>query len=157
MKWFQKGCSLSSVVFTKKSRKLLPEHWCITSRDKPPEENISSLEKHCVLDLEYRIYLRNLQIAAFCILMSYFIESKLKKISVDSWPQSTTRRCPTTDRLWRHHWTVCYVWQESSMRYFHQTQDTVRRWCQSLSVPIGSVYFIPLSTLWLTGLKAPTN
>ena len=30
-------------------------------------------------------YLRNLQIAAFYILMSYFMESKLKKISMDSW------------------------------------------------------------------------
>ena len=30
-------------------------------------------------------YLRNLQIAAFCILMSSFMESELKKISIDSW------------------------------------------------------------------------
>ena len=30
-------------------------------------------------------YLRNLQITAFCILMSYFRESKLKKVSIDSW------------------------------------------------------------------------
>ena len=32
-------------------------------------------------------YVRNLQIAAFCISMSYFMESKLKKkkISIDSW------------------------------------------------------------------------
>ena len=29
--------------------------------------------------------LRNFQIAAFCISMSYFMESKLKKISIDSW------------------------------------------------------------------------
>ena len=28
---------------------------------------------------------RNLQIPTFCILMSYFMESKLKKISIDSW------------------------------------------------------------------------
>ena len=30
-------------------------------------------------------YFRNLKIAAFCILMSYFMENKLKKISIDSW------------------------------------------------------------------------
>ena len=30
-------------------------------------------------------YVRNLEIVAFCILMSYFMESKLKKISIDSW------------------------------------------------------------------------
>ena len=27
------------------------------------------------------------------------------------------------DRLWCHHYTVNYVWQEPSMRYCHQTQD----------------------------------
>ena len=48
-------------------------------------KNISSFEKHDVFDLEYRILLTNLQIAAFCILMSYFMESKLKKISINSW------------------------------------------------------------------------
>ena len=36
MEWFQKGGYLSFVVFTKKSRKLLPELWYIASRDKPP-------------------------------------------------------------------------------------------------------------------------
>ena len=30
-------------------------------------------------------YPRNHQIAAFCISMSYFMESKLKKISIDGW------------------------------------------------------------------------
>ena len=30
-------------------------------------------------------YLRDVPIAAFCILMSYFMESKMKKISIDSW------------------------------------------------------------------------
>ena len=34
--------------------------------------------------LNVGFYLRNLQIAAFCILMSYFMESKLKKILIDS-------------------------------------------------------------------------
>ena len=48
-------------------------------------KTISSFEKHCVLDLECGIYLRNLQISAFCISMSYFKISKLKKISIDSW------------------------------------------------------------------------
>ena len=40
MGWFQKGCLLSLIVFTKKSRKLLPELWCVASRNKPPEKNI---------------------------------------------------------------------------------------------------------------------
>ena len=39
----------------KEVAKLLPEFWCIASRDKPPEKNISSFKKHCVLDLECRI------------------------------------------------------------------------------------------------------
>ena len=58
---------------------------CFERQTAPPKKN-SSFEKHCVLDLEFRIffYLRNLQIAAFCILMSYFVENKLKKISIDS-------------------------------------------------------------------------
>ena len=30
-------------------------------------------------------FLTTLQIAAFCILVSYFMESKLKKILIDSW------------------------------------------------------------------------
>ena len=48
--------SFSLIVFTKKSQKLLPELWCIASKDKPPDrKNISSFEKHCVLNLEYRI------------------------------------------------------------------------------------------------------
>ena len=38
MEWFQKGCQLSLIVFTKKSRKLLPELWCIASKDKPSEK-----------------------------------------------------------------------------------------------------------------------
>ena len=53
--YFKRIDNFSFVVFTKKSRKLLPELWCIASRDKPPEKNISSFEKHCVLDLECRI------------------------------------------------------------------------------------------------------
>ena len=44
----------------------------------------SSFEKHCVLDLECRILFQELQRAAFCILMSYCMENKLKKIPVDS-------------------------------------------------------------------------
>ena len=55
MQWFQKGCLFSLVVFTKKVRKLHPELWCIASRKKLPEKNISSFQKHCVLNLEYRI------------------------------------------------------------------------------------------------------
>ena len=38
MEWFQRGCSFSLVVFTKKSQKLLPELWCTASKDKPPEK-----------------------------------------------------------------------------------------------------------------------
>ena len=34
------------------------------------------------------------------------------------------------------------------MRYFHQTLDTDRRWSQSLSASIATVYFVPL--LWQT-------
>ena len=84
MEWFQKGCLLSLVVFTKKSRKLLPKRWCIASRDKPPEKIL--LSKNTVFSTEnVGFYLRNLQIAAFCILMSYFMKSKLKKISIDGW------------------------------------------------------------------------
>ena len=45
-------------------------------------------QKHCVLDLECRFYLRNPQIASFWILMSYFVESKLKKI-----PPLVTSKC----------------------------------------------------------------
>ena len=52
--WFQKCYDFSLVVFTKKSRKLRPELWCIASKDKPPEQ-ISSFEKHCVLDLVKRV------------------------------------------------------------------------------------------------------
>ena len=55
------------------------------SRDKPPEgKQFSSFEKHCVLDLECRIFSQEPSDSAFCILMSYFMESKLKKISIDS-------------------------------------------------------------------------
>ena len=39
----------------KEVAKLLPELWCIASRDKPQEKMFSSFEKHCVLDLECRI------------------------------------------------------------------------------------------------------
>ena len=83
MEWFQKCCELSLAVFTKKSRKLLPELWCIASRDERPEK-IFLPPKNSVLDLNVGFYLRNLQIAAFCILMLYFTESKLKKVSIDS-------------------------------------------------------------------------
>ena len=47
-------------------------------------KKISSFKKRCVLDLERRI-LSQEPSAAFCILMSYFMESKLKKMSSDSW------------------------------------------------------------------------
>ena len=43
-------------------------------------KNISSFDKHCVLDLECRLLS-----PAFCILMSYFTGSKPKKISIDNW------------------------------------------------------------------------
>ena len=84
MEWFQKEC-FSLVVFTKKSRKLLPELWCITSRDKSAEKKTLLPSKNSVSST-YNVgfYPGNLQIAAFCILMSYFMESKVKKISVDS-------------------------------------------------------------------------
>ena len=85
MEWFQKGCSLSLVLFTKKSRKLLPELRCTASRDKPPEKKKFRRKILFPRLRMFHFYLRNLQIAAFCILMSYFMKSKLKKISVDSW------------------------------------------------------------------------
>ena len=50
-----------------------------------------------------------------------------------------------TDWLWRHHRRVCCVWQESSMRWPHQTQDIVQRWRQSLSAPVAAVWFVLLS------------
>ena len=53
--WFQKGCLLSLVVFTKKSQKLPPELWCIASRDKPPAKKNFFLRKHCVHDSECKI------------------------------------------------------------------------------------------------------
>ena len=42
----------------------------------PSENTVSSTQ-----NVEF--YLRNLQITAFCFLMSYFMESKLRKISID--------------------------------------------------------------------------
>ena len=46
----------------------------------------SSFQKHCALDLECRILSQEpSDIAAFWILMSYFMESKLKKVPIDSW------------------------------------------------------------------------
>ena len=59
--------------------------------------------------------------------------------------RSTIGLCRTTDRLRRHHRTVCFVWWESSVRYFYQTQSTVRRWSQSLSASIATVPFVPPS------------
>ena len=61
---------------------------CRFERQTARKKKKSSFEKHCILDLESRIFflnLRNPQIAAFCILLSYFMKSKLKKISIDSW------------------------------------------------------------------------
>ena len=48
-------------------------------------ELFSSFEKHCVLDLECRIVSQEPSDSCICILMSYFVESKLTKISIDSW------------------------------------------------------------------------
>ena len=42
-------------LYKKKLRKQLPELWYISSRDRPPGKNISSFEKHWVLDLQCRI------------------------------------------------------------------------------------------------------
>ena len=50
-----KGLLIFLGIVYKESQKLLPELWCIASRDKPPEKNIASFEKHCFLDLECRI------------------------------------------------------------------------------------------------------
>ena len=41
-------------------------------------------------------------------------------------------------RLWHHHRTVSCVWQESSTRYSHRTQNAAWRSNQSLSAPIAS-------------------
>ena len=60
----------------------------IASRDKPPDFLLllSFLRKALCPRLGTQDFcLRNLQRAAFSILMSYFMESKLKKISIDSW------------------------------------------------------------------------
>ena len=56
----------------------------LASRDKPREKILTSKS---TVSSTYNVgfYLRNLQMAAFCILMSYFTESKLKKVSIDSW------------------------------------------------------------------------
>ena len=60
-------------------------------------------------------------------------------------PRSTIRRCRTTDRLWRHQRTVCVVLDRNLA--YAQTQDTVRRWSQSMSAPVHSNYtFCP--TVW---------
>ena len=46
---------------------------------------ISSFEKHCVLDLECRIFSQKPSDNCILYFDIIFIESKLKKISVDSW------------------------------------------------------------------------
>ena len=85
VEWFQKGCLLSLVVFMKKSQKLVLKFPSIASRDKPPE-NIFLCSKNTVSSTwNIGLYLRNLQIASFCILISYFMESKLKKITINHW------------------------------------------------------------------------
>ena len=63
------------------------------------KKNISSFQKHRVLDLECRILSQTLQIAAFCILKSNFIESKLKKISIDSWRRMNAVIIETVEAL----------------------------------------------------------
>ena len=98
MEWFQKGCLLSLVVFTKKSRKLLPKRWCIASRDKPPEKILLS-KNTMSLTKNVGFYLRKFQIVAFCIIMSYFMESKLKKITIDSWLRVNAVIIETTEAL----------------------------------------------------------
>ena len=41
--------------------------------------------------------------------------------------------------------TKCAILIRRKIPYFHQTQDTVGRWSQSLSVPIATVCFVALS------------
>ena len=48
-------------------------------------------------------------------------------------------------RLWCHHRASCCVWWEFCVCCSHQTRGTVRRWSQSLSVPLATVCFVPLS------------
>ena len=48
-------------------------------------KNFFFLPKTLSSTTNVRFYLRNLQIASVCILMSYFMESKLKKIPIDRW------------------------------------------------------------------------
>ena len=69
----------------KEVEKLLPELWSIASRDKPPEKNFFLPKTLCPQLRMQDFYLRNLQIASFCTLMSYFAERKLKKIPIDPW------------------------------------------------------------------------
>ena len=52
MEWFQKGCSLSLVVFAMKTRKLLSELWYISLRETNPQEKIFLPCKNTVLNLE---------------------------------------------------------------------------------------------------------
>ena len=48
-------------------------------------KNVSSYKSTVFSTQNVAFYLRNLQIAAFCTLMSYFMESKLKKITINHW------------------------------------------------------------------------
>ena len=60
---------------------------------------ISSFEKHCVLDLECRILSQEISDSCICIIMSYFMESKLKKISIDGWLRVNAVIIETTEAL----------------------------------------------------------
>ena len=62
-------------------------------------KNISSFEKHCVLDLECRILSQEISDSCFCIIMSYFMENKLKKISIDGWLHVNAVIIETTEAL----------------------------------------------------------
>ena len=46
-------------------------------------------------------------------------------------PIHYTRHSRTTDRLWRHHRTVCCVWYECSIRYPHPAQENVQKTSQN--------------------------
>ena len=48
------------------------------------ERQIAKIYIYFFLPKTLKFDLWNLQMAAFCVLMSYFVESKLKKISIDS-------------------------------------------------------------------------
>ena len=85
MEWFQKGCQLSLVVYTKKVVKSTFGTLVYHFERQTARKNFFLPKNTESSTLNVGFYFRNLQIAAFHILISYFMESELKKILIDSW------------------------------------------------------------------------